>query len=110
LLDRTVNSQIRGARIIELRSNYVDKIRERLAVKDHFFVPTTLEIRYVACKQISPKATLLEIRDQLFKKLHQSREKGDSRWTTFDWGPIETKSSLETDGQSAPRYTFYRDS
>lgn len=98
LLDGTVNSQIRGARIIEFRSNYVDKIRERLAVQDHFFAPTTLLIRQVACKEVSPKATRLEIRDPLSKKLRQSCEVGSSRWVILDGRPIWDEVLLEIDG------------
>ena len=60
-----------GARIIESRHKSVDKIREKLALQDHFFAPETINIRYAGCNEISSKATLVDLREQLFKKLSE---------------------------------------
>jgi len=64
-----------GARIIESRHKSVDKIREKLALQDHFFAPETINIRYAGCNEISSKATLVDLREQLFKKLSENRAK-----------------------------------
>lgn len=83
--------------IIESRSNYVDKITEKLTGQDHFFARDILEIPFVAFIEIFPQATLVDIRDQLLKELTQNRDKESSVGRSLI-GPQRDEIPLEIDG------------
>lgn len=46
-----------------------------MVLRDHFFAPEKIHIRYAACNEISSKATLVDLREQLFKKLSENSQK-----------------------------------
>jgi len=92
-----------GARIIEARSSYIDKIKEKLASPSQRVAPEISDVRYIACNEITPNAAPLEIQVQLHKKLTESRER-EIRLRRSLVGPHRDEILIEIDGKSAQKY------
>jgi DNA replication and repair protein RecF len=92
-----------GARIIEARSSYIDKIKEKLAGPSQRVAPEISDVRYIACNEITPNAAPLEIQVQLHKKLTESRER-EIRLGRSLVGPHRDEILIEIDGKSAQKY------
>jgi DNA replication and repair protein RecF len=92
-----------GARIIESRSTYIGKIKEKLASPNQRLAPEISDVQYIACNQITPQAALLDIREQLHRKLTANLEK-EIRLARSLVGPHRDEILLEIDGKSAQRY------
>jgi DNA replication and repair protein RecF len=92
-----------GARIIESRSAYIDRISEKLATASQKLTPELSGVRYVACNEITSNTELVEIRDQLCRKLIQNRER-EVRLGRSVVGPHRDEILIEIDGKSAQKY------
>ncbi len=92
-----------GARIIESRNAYIDKIRDKLSNASQQLTPEISEVRYIACNEITSKTTLGEIRNQLHRKLIENRER-EIRLGRSLVGPHRDEILIEIDGKSAQRY------
>jgi len=92
-----------GARIIESRSTYIDKIREKLAVACQRLTPEISDVRYIACNEITSRAILVDIKDQLHRKLIENRDREIRQGRSWV-GPHRDEILVEIDGKSAQRY------
>jgi DNA replication and repair protein RecF len=92
-----------GARIIESRSAYIDKISSKLADASQQLTPEVSDVRYVACNEIISKTGLVDIKDQLYRKLIQNRDR-EIRLGRSLVGPHRDEILIEIDGKSAQRY------
>jgi DNA replication and repair protein RecF len=92
-----------GARIIESRSAYIDKISSKLAEASQQLTPEVSDVRYVACNEIISKTGLVDIKDQLYRKLIQNRDR-EIRLGRSLVGPHRDEILIEIDGKSAQRY------
>jgi DNA replication and repair protein RecF len=92
-----------GARIIESRSTYIDKIKNKLAHSNQRLTPEISDVRYIACNEITPSTALVDIKGQLHKKLIENRER-EIRLRRSFVGPHRDEILIEIDGQSAQKY------
>jgi DNA replication and repair protein RecF len=92
-----------GARIIESRSTYIDKIKDKLADSNQRLTPEISDVRYIACNEITPNTALVDIKGQLHKKLIENRER-EIRLRRSFVGPHRDEILIEIDGQSAQKY------
>jgi DNA replication and repair protein RecF len=92
-----------GARIIESRSTYIDKIKDKLADSNQRLTPEISDVRYIACNEITPNTALVDIKGQLHKKLVENRER-EIRLRRSFVGPHRDEILIEIDGQSAQKY------
>jgi len=92
-----------GARIIESRSTYIRKIREKLTSPHQTLASEISDFQYIACNQITPNAALLDIKDQLHRKLTENLE-NEIRLARSLVGPHQDEILVEIDGKSAQRY------
>ncbi len=92
-----------GARIIQGRQSYVDRIRNKLAVQDREFAPEAIELKYLAANGISSIASLADIQFQLSTRLKANREKEllQKRCLT---GPHRDELVLEIDRYAMQSY------
>jgi DNA replication and repair protein RecF len=92
-----------GARIIESRSTYIDKISEKLANATQKLTPELSDVRYVACNEITSNTALVDIKDQLRSRLIQNRAR-EIRLGRSLVGPHRDEILIEIDGKSAKKY------
>ncbi len=92
-----------GARIIESRSTYIRKIKEKLTSPYQTLAPEISDFQYIACNQITPNTTPLDIKEQLTGKLAENLEK-EIRLARSLVGPHRDEILIEIDGKSAQRY------
>ena len=92
-----------GAKIIEARQFYVEKVREKLRVRNNGFTPETLDVKYLAANEISSTANLADIQSQLSTRLRKHRER-EIRLRRSIVGPHRDEIAAEVDGNSVQRY------
>jgi DNA replication and repair protein RecF len=92
-----------GAKIIEARQLYVEKVREKLRVRSNCFTPEALDIRYLAANEISSTSSLADIQFQLSTRLRKHRER-EIRLRRSIVGPHRDEIAAEVDGNSIQRY------
>lgn len=63
-----------GAKIIQARQFYVERVREKLICSNRF-TPEALDIKYLAANEISSTASLADIQSQLSTRLRKHRER-----------------------------------
>jgi DNA replication and repair protein RecF len=92
-----------GAKIIEARQFYVEKVREKLRDRSNSFTPEALDIRYLAANEISSTSSLADIQSQLSTRLRKHRER-EIRLRRSIVGPHRDEVVAEVDGNSIQRY------
>jgi len=92
-----------GAKIIESRQFYVEKVREKLRVRSNGFTPEVLDIKYLATNEISSTASLADIQSQLSTRLRKHRER-EVRLRRSIVGPHRDEITVEVDGNPIQRY------
>jgi DNA replication and repair protein RecF len=92
-----------GAKIIEARQFYVEKVREKLRVDSNGFTPEALDIRYLAANEISSTSSLADIQSQLSTRLRKHRDR-EIRLRRSIVGPHRDEVAAEVDGSSIQRY------
>jgi len=92
-----------GAKIIEARQFYIEKVREKLRVRSNGFTPEALDIKYLAANEISSTANLADIQSQLSTRLKKHRER-EIRLRRSIVGPHRDEISAEVDGHSIQHY------
>ena len=92
-----------GAKIIEARQFYVEKVREKLRDRSNSFTPEALDIRYLAANEISSTSSLADIQSQLSTRLRKHRER-EIRLRRSIVGPHRDEIAAEVDGNSIQRY------
>jgi len=92
-----------GAKIIEAREFYVEKVRQKLRDRSNSFTPEALDIRYLAANEISSTSSLAEIQSQLSTRLRKHRER-EIRLRRSIVGPHRDEVAAEVDGNPIQRY------
>jgi len=92
-----------GAKIIESRSTYISKVKEKLASPSQRLAPEISDIQYIACNEVTPNASLPDIREQVHRKLKENRER-EIRSGRSLVGPHRDEIVIEINGKSARRY------
>ena len=92
-----------GSRIVQCRELYIQKIREKLAVRSSVFTPESLDVKYLAANQITSTASLADIQLQLSKRLKENRGK-ELRLKRCVTGPHRDEVVMEIDGSGMQCY------
>lgn len=92
-----------GAKIIQARQFYVERVREKLRVRSNGFTPESLDIKYLAANEISSTASLADIQSQLSTRLRKHRER-EIRLKRSIVGPHRDEIATEIDGTAIQRY------
>lgn len=92
-----------GAKIIQARQLYVERVREKLRVRNNGFTPEALDIKYLAANEISSTASLADIQSQLSTRLKNHRER-EIRLRRSIVGPHRDEIVAEVDGNSIQNY------
>ena len=92
-----------GAKIVEARQFYVEKIREKLRNRSNSFTPEALDIKYLAANEISSTSSLADIQFQLSTRLRKHRDR-EIRLRRSIVGPHRDEVAAEVDGNSIQRY------
>lgn len=91
-----------GAKIIESRQFYVERVSEKLRVRTNGFTPEALDIKHLAANEISSTASLADIQFQLSTRLRKHRER-EIRLRRSIVGPHRDEIAAEVDGDSIQR-------
>ncbi|MBM3801431.1 MAG: DNA replication/repair protein RecF [Acidimicrobiia bacterium] len=92
-----------GAKIIQARQLYVERVREKLKVQTNGFTPEALDIKYLAANEISSTASLEDIQSQLSNRLTNHRER-EIRLRRSLVGPHRDEILAEVDGNAIQRF------
>ncbi|MGH9429474.1 MAG: DNA replication/repair protein RecF, partial [Terriglobia bacterium] len=92
-----------GAKIIQARQLHVERVREKLRVRNNGFTPEALDIKYLAANEISSTASLADIQSQLSTRLKNHRER-EIRLRRSIVGPHRDEIVAEVDGSSIQHY------
>jgi len=92
-----------GAKIIQARRFYVERVKEKLTVRSNGFTPETLDIKYLAANEISSTANLADTQSQLSIRLAKQRDR-EIRLKRSIVGPHRDEIVAEVDGNSIRRF------
>lgn len=92
-----------GARIIQSRHGYIEKIRGKLLLRNNRFTPENLTLHYVASSEVDAGASLARIEEQLMTRLDSARE-SEFRARRALIGPHRDRISMDVDGRCMQRF------
>ena len=92
-----------GARIIQSRHGYIEKIRSKLLLRNNRFTPENLTLHYIASSEVDAGASLAQIEEQLTAKLDSARE-NEFRARRALIGPHRDRISMDVDGRCMQRF------